>query len=711
MNILLYALAAVIAGVLAIRAPLGNRGDPVRRTFAVFASNLSICYLGFTLYLIFDLYPILKFDVFKYFTGAAAAFLPPALLSFVDSFFARPAPRRTTWLRELALASLPAAATFIAVDAFFYGDLPRASAAEVVFALYIFVGLGASLWHLLELHENAPTPAERTRVRYVGTLISLAVGFSGFEALVRSFDAIPHQLSWLQRALVVQGQIPPFGAIFATVFLYFVNQVLTTGRLLDIREVFSRLLAVAAGAGLLVTIDALSVATLVGPAYPVHIAFQVFLASTLFLLGYEPLRKQVETWGGRVLNRRGHRLQESLAELDDAVSRVLSMDALVSEIQIRLLESGRVAVTTVYLWDEDRRSYRLVDERGEREQPAILQVARQPFTDGFGAGMRAYHRPDLERIARVDPKRGEELEVRLRLLAAMNAELVLPFTSGDVVLGWIAIGVDPDGEGFSEEDVQRLTSSANRAGVIVENLLGFEKLKEEHRLAALGTMAAGLAHEIRNPLAGIKGAAQFLQGSRSGPDAEMVKVIIDEVDRLSSVVTAFLDYARPFQVNFEETSAHTLFSYVTGVLRMQALPEGIQVSDDAPLDLPAVLADTPKLTQVLLNLCQNAVQAMRTGGTLTLTARVGTLRDPKARRAAALELAVTDTGAGIPAEDLDKLFVPFFTTRQHGTGLGLAISRRIVQAHGGELDVRSVVGAGSTFTVRLPLRTATLPAS
>ncbi len=709
MNILLYALAAVIAGVLAIRAPLGNRRDPVRRSFAVFASNLSICYVGFTFYLLFDVYPLVKFDVFKYVTSAALAFLPPALLSFVDTFFARSTPRRTGWLRELAVAALPVAIAFIAVDGIFYGELPRASAPEVAFALYIFSGLGVSLWHLVELHQSAPTPAERTRVRYVGTLIALTVGFSGFEALVRSFDAIPHQLSWLQRALVVQGQIPPFGAIFATVFLYFVSHMLTTGRLLDIREVFSRLIAVAAGAGLLVTIDALSVATLVGPTYPVHIAFQVFLASTLFLLGYEPLRKQVETWAARVLNRRGQHLQESLIELDDAVSRVLAMDALVAEVQDRLLDSGRVEVTTVYLWDEDHRSYRLIDERGEREQPAIVQVARQPFTDGFVAGMRAYHRPDLERIARADPSRFEELEVRLSLLAAMNAELVLPFTSGDVVLGWIALGVDPDGEGFSEEEVLRLAASASRAGVIVENLLGFEKLKEEHRLAALGTMAAGLAHEIRNPLAGIKGAAQFLQGSRVGPDAEMVKVIIDEVDRLSLVVTAFLDYARPFQVNFEETTAHTLFSYVTGVMRMQHLPDGIVVKDDAPLDLPPLFADTPKLTQVLLNLCQNAVQAMPSGGTLTLRARVGTLRDPKARRASALEITVVDTGAGIPADDLDKLFVPFFTTRQHGTGLGLAISRRIVQAHGGELDVRSAVGAGSTFTVRLPLRTPTLP--
>ena len=118
---------------------------------------------------------------------------------------------------------------------------------------------------------------------------------------------------------------------------------------------------------------------------------------------------------------------------------------------------------------------------------------------------------------------------------------------------------------------------------------------------------------------------------------------------------------------------------------------------------PPLPVDVVKLKQVLLNLCQNGLQAMKSGGTLTLHTRVGRLRDPKARYAPAVELVVEDTGVGIAVEDLDKLFVPFFTTRHDGTGLGLAISRRIVHAHGGELDVSSTVGRGTTFTVRIPL--------
>ena len=143
-----------------------------------------------------------------------------------------------------------------------------------------------------------------------------------------------------------------------------------------------------------------------------------------------------------------------------------------------------------------------------------------------------------------------------------------------------------------------------------------------------------------------------------------------------------------------------------GLIEAQGLPPKVRLVEEHPVVRPPLHVDSAKIKQVLLNLCQNGLQAMREGGTLTLTTRVGRLRDPKARGAPAMEIEVRDTGVGVSAEDLDKLFVPFFTTRHDGTGLGLPISRRIVQAHGGELDVASTPGKGSAFTVRLPLQPA-----
>jgi signal transduction histidine kinase len=186
----------------------------------------------------------------------------------------------------------------------------------------------------------------------------------------------------------------------------------------------------------------------------------------------------------------------------------------------------------------------------------------------------------------------------------------------------------------------------------------------------------------------------------------MVKIIVDEVDRLNQVVTQFLDYARPMQIQLEPMDAAALVGNVVGLLDAQGLPPSVTVTEEHAAVRPPVSADGPKLKQVLLNLCQNGLYAMRQGGTLTARTRMGRLHDPKARNAPAIEIVVEDTGVGITKEDLDKLFVPFFTTRHDGTGLGLAISRRIVQAHGGELDVSSTPGKGSIFTVRVPLQPA-----
>ncbi|MFZ5481011.1 MAG: two-component system sensor histidine kinase NtrB [Myxococcota bacterium] len=688
MNILLYALATVIAGVLAIRVPLGDRQDPVRRAFSLFSSILCFSYLGFTLYLLPGL------GAFKYVHATAGAFLPLALLAFVERFFGRPDQKPDPRLGQLALATPVVAVTFVVVDLVFFREVPRASVAEVVLGLYIFGAFLAPLHRLWTLQRDAEHKVEQARIRWLLALAGTAIAFSAIEAVTRAIEGAPSaQMSLLARLVVLQGAFPPLGAIFASIFVYFLFQIITVYRLLDLAEIFSRLAAVGIAGVLLVGIDALSVASLIG-AYPVHGAFQVFLASCLFLLAWEPLKKQLEAWASRVFNRRGLALQDTLDEVETALVRVLSVEALGHEMLSRLVASGRATIASMYMWDEERRGYRLVVERGEREQPPIVQVARQPFTEAFAAE-RAYVRGRLARA------RTEEPEARLRVMDAMNADVVVPFTSGDVVLGWIALRDAEGHEAFTEEEIARLCGAASRASVILENIHGFEKLKEEHRLAALGTMAAGLAHEIRNPLAGIKGAAQYLQVAREGPDADMVKVIVDEVDRLNQVVSQFLDYARPLQVHRDEADPAALLRHVAHVVDAQG--ESVRVEVAVADGLPKVALDEVKIKQVLLNLCQNAMQAMKRGGTLTLRAAAGHLRDPKARNAPALELAVEDTGVGITPEDLDKLFVPFFTTRHDGTGLGLAISRRIVQAHGGELDVRSAVGKGSTFTVRLPL--------
>ncbi|GDX81157.1 hypothetical protein LBMAG42_29680 [Deltaproteobacteria bacterium] len=698
MIVLLYAMATVGSGALAVRAPLADRQDPVRRRYAVLGMTVAVTWLGWTLNL---LWPQLVLG--KLINGVAATFLPYALLAFIDQFFVgREASPGDPRLARLGGLAPPVAVAYIVAELFAPWHFGQAGVADILLGSWVFVGFGVSLFRLWQRHQASKERVERARMRYLLGLASAAVGSTLLEAAARAFAPASAEAStfWAQEGLV-QGVLPPVGALLTTTLLYFLYQMMSLYRLLDLTEIFARVAAVSIAAMFLVLLDGVSAVSLLG-TYPTHGLFQAFVGSALFLLAWDPLRNQLERWFGGVLNPRGQVLADAIVDIERGLSRAISLPALSAALLDRFVSSGRIPAAALYLWDEERRLYRLVAERGSGAHPALLHVARQPFVEGFLDGEPAYLRVDLERQGRRDTRRAEVLVRRLQLMRDMNADVVLPLTSGELVLGWLALADEVDSDGFSEEEVARLARLGLRAAGTVENIHSFDQLKEEHRLTALGTMAAGLAHEIRNPLAGIRGAAQFLEGSRSGPDMEMVRVIVDETDRLSRIVAQFLDYARQLRLHVGEVSAAELVGAAARAVAAQAAMVGVTVVEDVAPGLPVLRADEGKLRQVLLNLAQNAIQAMPKGGTLTIRAQRGMVGDPRSRQGEGLEFTVEDTGAGVAPEDVDKLFVPFFTTRHDGTGLGLAISQRIVQAHRGEIEVRSEAGVGARFLVRLP---------
>ena len=230
----------------------------------------------------------------------------------------------------------------------------------------------------------------------------------------------------------------------------------------------------------------------------------------------------------------------------------------------------------------------------------------------------------------------------------------------------------------------------------------YEQAQRRQRLALIGTMAAGVAHEIRNPLASIKGAAQFVQKDLEGtPGKEEAKdylqLLVGEVDRLNGVVESFLTYARPIDPRRQDVM---LDVFLKDLLKLHAasLPATIKIVTAFDPDLPAVQADPAMLTHAITNAIRNAVEVMPEGGTLTIrTAGVASAL----RSWAAIE--VEDSGPGIRRQDRDQIFQPFFTTKAKGTGLGLAISLRILEAHGGDIAVENVDPRGCRFTFFLPL--------
>ncbi len=223
-----------------------------------------------------------------------------------------------------------------------------------------------------------------------------------------------------------------------------------------------------------------------------------------------------------------------------------------------------------------------------------------------------------------------------------------------------------------------------------------EQLRRADRLSALGELSAGVAHEIRNPLGSIRGAAEILKDDYrpDDPKFEFVQILLKETERLNRIVQDFLGFARPKEPERGSADINGVIDAVLSLTSQAARKAGVAVERNLDATIGARRLDSGLLTQAFLNLVLNAVQAMPKGGALTVSSAL--LGD-------VIEVRISDTGTGISAEDRKRLFNPFFTTKQDGTGLGLAITARIIRNHGGEIDVASEVGKGTTFTVKIPV--------
>jgi PAS domain S-box-containing protein len=252
--------------------------------------------------------------------------------------------------------------------------------------------------------------------------------------------------------------------------------------------------------------------------------------------------------------------------------------------------------------------------------------------------------------------------------------------------------------------VQAIQEDGERMGALVtlRDLDSIEsintQLQVSERLAALGRITAGVAHEVKNPLNSMRLWLENLKESLPAePDSgsqQAVQVLDKEIDRLDAVVKRFLDFTRPMDVRLEATQLADVLKEVIEVAKPQLQKAKIHVAQLLPIDVPEVYVDRGLLKQAVLNLVLNAVEAMPTGGQLRLML---------SRRGEMAEITVGDTGKGIPVENRQKIFQLFFTTRPGGSGIGLASTFRIVQLHNGSIDFTTEVGRGTTFRIELPL--------
>ena len=301
----------------------------------------------------------------------------------------------------------------------------------------------------------------------------------------------------------------------------------------------------------------------------------------------------------------------------------------------------------------------------------------------------------------------------------IRSTMCVPIKSKDQICGVMHVDTKAREISFSKQDLELLTAISQQAAAAIENTRLFDDLKranqelknqqdrliEAEKLSAMGRLAGGVAHEINNPMTSILGysdlAAKLLEKETLAPQqvkecAEYLKVIQEESQQCKRIAQTLLQFGRQKKAEMAPVRIHAVIEAALAVARFHLKKAPIEIKKELAEDLPAVTADSGQLQQVFLNLIVNARDAMEKGGTLTITTR---RVDDKW-----IEARFQDTGCGIPAEQLNEIFKPLFTTKEEGkgTGLGLSVSQEIIDRHHGTMDVESVVGKGTAFIIRLP---------
>lgn len=399
-------------------------------------------------------------------------------------------------------------------------------------------------------------------------------------------------------------------------------------------------------------------------------------------------------------------LEQLLSEFNRSLTLIVDKSLLIGNIVAKVKQICPVESVYIFLLDENTGKFKLQNEA--KNKPVTL-TNRSRLVSWLAVNEKHLiisRHPDI--VSYFPP---EEQEI----IRQLGAELIFPLKIMNQINGTIFLGKKTDGAPFTEQELNLLSILINQATFAIEHASLYEqqterlkKMYRTDRLATLGELAAGAAHEIRNPLTAIRSTIQYLSKDFSADPvkSEMVTELISEVERINKIVQGLLSFARPSDLNTSDINIEQLINQtlllVTNTLRKQ----NVEVEFEYFTDNTTIQGDAEQLKQVFLNIILNAVEAMgknppERSRTLIISIEKGTPINTHSRY---LIISFEDSGKGIEQKNIENVFNPFFTTKEEGTGLGLAICYGIINRHEGEIEVKSVPDKGTCMNIKLPQR-------
>ncbi len=547
--------------------------------------------------------------------------------------------------------------------------------------------------HILYNQIRRNVGIKRNQFRYL--LLALVLGYSG---------GVTNFLLWYDIP------VRPYGNILVSVYVLLFSYAVVKFSLLDINFILKKSIIYAFL--LLILILPCYILVVLGQvlAYgQVSYTFSIITLMVLMIVGFlfPKLRFRTEDALERVLFKRRYDYRETLLRSSRDMISVVEMNILTERLVHTISSAMSVDNVSLYIVDDLKGWFLLKAGTGPINKAAMNCPVRKNdlFVQTLAKSPGALIREELENV----PNEHNTQELAIRL-SDLDAEVSIPIKSKEKLIGFLNLGHKESKDLYSKEDLELLLTLANQAAVAIENARLYENLKESQdtlrradRLSSLGLLTAGLAHEIRNPLVAIRTFTQLLPERYD--DAEFREgfqgLALKEVDRICGLITDLLSFARPSKPNVAPEDMSDVVEGIARILENQAKERAVEIVRDFGANLPKVWIDREQMKQVFMNLILNAIQAMKEAGSIVISTRIYS-RNQAGEAGEFVQVEIRDSGIGIPEENLEHIFDPFFTNKDEGSGLGLSISHQIVQEHGGYITVESKLGKGTAFFINLP---------